>query len=881
MKKRPTMENYASVEAICNGVPVYSFNHLVYVHGQSPEFYPGVKMQDGNDKPINKIPLKKSWEIKNNYVGFCNEMVPRTRINDSQPFLPIHLIDGDPETIWSSFETFAMDARDEWIRIDLPIESDISSVTLTSIKNYMGLTEGGHHRPQWHWGCAWPKALKVQISKDAWHWDTVYECSDISGCDENCCMDQPADFACVGDADNPDCITIKLKEPARAKQILITGKEFSKIGYEGYMFSINGVEVYSPKGRNLALISNGAGVTVSSTSNAHNSERYGANSLWGPLQYDIGGKWVAVGRDNGSLLWYFTEHEKGKLEVDADVYEAICEAVDHGINVILTIDLNGNWIYEDPPRKTNWLEARYREINDSYICPPSLVTDNPEMYEAYFKYVEYMVQTFKDKVAYFEVSNEWAGWKDNLNWYKNEIFEPTYDKIKETYPDAKVKLCGTGGYLAEDILICLDVGVIADNGKLAIPGRTMITTKGKEFNDVSVSMDVSCAAPFGAILRYKNKNSFLAAIYHPEDQEIYILECVGNNGHQEKDMITKYTHKGTVSAVGLGSDIHLEVQSVGNEITLKISDDIQTTTTSCTVESCVTTGEVGFIQYPGKGELSNFKVTDMKGNILFADDFTDHCALNKKWYLEWNHWGDPTKSTAATRLAALGWHPANVPDNAYFDSVREFRKKCEALGFTGEYLASEIYAGSGYPPGPVDGNQFRLTDMGEAKFHTRCISGHASLNIEAGPCHTHFTGFPHPQATCRTTVPSQVTVPNQPKPSYYTIRNIATIMDDFYEAEFPVEFSECEGVVHFTLESGDKTRLMINTFLEESWSDAPISKTTDIVCKGIRSSAAWGIDSFNGTEQELDISVANGDTIIKGVILKDYPIFIKLQKCEC
>ena len=121
-----SITNYASVEAICGGVPVYSFGNLIYIYGQSPDFYPGVKYQAGNSNAISKLKLKKSWEIKNNYMGFCHEMTPRTRWNDSQPFLPIHLIDGDPDTIWASFECFAPDARDEWIRIDLPAESDIS-----------------------------------------------------------------------------------------------------------------------------------------------------------------------------------------------------------------------------------------------------------------------------------------------------------------------------------------------------------------------------------------------------------------------------------------------------------------------------------------------------------------------------------------------------------------------------------------------------------------------------------------------------------------------------------------------------------------------------------------------------------------------------------
>ena len=312
-------------------------------------------------------------------------MTPRTKRNDSQPFLPVHLIDGDPDTIWSSFECFGEDTREEWIRIDLPVESLIAEIKLTCKKRYMNKDKGGHfYKPQWHFGNSLPKEISFKVSKDAWHWDTVYGSDDIypSGCT-------------TGDPQDPDGVVIILNEPVLAKQILISGNNFSKIGYEGYMFSISGVEVINPDGRNLALISNGAGVTVSSTSDAHNSDRFSANSLWGPLQYDIGNKWSKIGSDNGSLMWCFTEHEKGVLKVDEDADKAVTEAANNGINILLTIDFKGNWIYENPPKKTNWFEARFKELNESYLCGIGLATDNGEMYEGYLRYVKYMAEHFK------------------------------------------------------------------------------------------------------------------------------------------------------------------------------------------------------------------------------------------------------------------------------------------------------------------------------------------------------------------------------------------------------------------------------------------------------------------------------------------------------
>src|SRR5205814_6715443 len=123
-------------------------------------------------------------------------------------------------------------------------------------------------------------------------------------------------------------------------------------GGKRHLFSIGEAEVRDPSGNNLALVSRGAGVSVSSTSYALANDRFSADALWGPLQYDLGNTWVRVGVDNGLYLWHYVEHEKGKLEVDPRADEAITACVRHGIHVIMGLDFKGNWIYLNPPRKT-------------------------------------------------------------------------------------------------------------------------------------------------------------------------------------------------------------------------------------------------------------------------------------------------------------------------------------------------------------------------------------------------------------------------------------------------------------------------------------------------------------------------------------------------
>jgi len=56
-----------------------------------------------------------------------------------------------------------------------------------------------------------------------------------------------------------------------------------------------------------------------------------------------------------------------------------------------------------------------------------------------------------------------------------------------------------------------------------------------------------------------------------------------------------------------------------------------------------------------------------------------------------------------------------------------------------------------------------------------------------------------------------------------------------------------------------------------------VEKTLDIALPGTDVKRAWVIDVFNGTEQELNLDAANGAAVLKGILVKDYPVLIKLS----
>ncbi|HAK97407.1 MAG TPA: hypothetical protein DCM87_21075 [Planctomycetes bacterium] len=418
---RPCIEDFATVEAHCAGVPVYAFGYT-YVHGVSPDFIPDLVWQRGAEGGEKIVP-KKSWEIKNNLLGSTPAREPRSLRIDDQPVLCVHLIDGDPETCWCSRAQIEPDVEPVWIRIDLPVEAEVCAVRLIpSRKGMRGFAPiPSEPTDTAGIGQGLPRTLAVKLSRDGRRWETVREIDDLA----------------AGPAMDP----IELRfEARRAKQVWIIGEEVPDVLGLGHCFSIAEVEVLSSSGANLALHSRGAGVTVSSTHLGYGMDRFTQDMLW-PVQYDLGFKWARVGYDMSALQWAYVEREKGVLAVDPRTDAAITEAVRHGIEVVLVLD-KGNWLHAPEPR----VPQRNRELMETYYnrAPWPDPAASPAYFAAWLGYVRYMVRHFKDRVRYFEIWNEWDEAGDRVDNYCR-LAEPTARAIREEHPQARVVLCSSSG----------------------------------------------------------------------------------------------------------------------------------------------------------------------------------------------------------------------------------------------------------------------------------------------------------------------------------------------------------------------------------------------------------------------------------------------------
>ncbi len=407
----PRMGPEVGLRADCNGVPVYGFG-CTYIYGLSPDFVPGARLQADNESPRRKIVPKKSWQIHSSKLGATPPRMPRTARSDFQPFVGIHLIDDDPETYWACRGQNQPEVEPAWVRIDLAKETPAGAVVIVPREDGQGM----------------PRHLTIRVSRDGCHWETVY--------------------------DNPNQEAPKGAEPQKfsfsprpVKQVWIVGQNLREITPWGmHFFSAAEVKVLDGKGENLALVSRGTGVTVSSFESYITSQRETHRALW-PVHYDLGVKWVRINYAGSVLNWRMVEREKGVYEIDPEADEAITQAVKNGCRIIFGLGF-GNWLYTPKGRQDHKAEKQLSQANEWGVALPQPIlpsgSPNLEMLEGFKQFVRFMVGKYKDRVDYFEIWNEQSGGYGGWGNASPELFTHWVKEvspiIKELHPKAKVMM---------------------------------------------------------------------------------------------------------------------------------------------------------------------------------------------------------------------------------------------------------------------------------------------------------------------------------------------------------------------------------------------------------------------------------------------------------
>ena len=104
------------------------------------------------------------------------------------------------------------------------------------------------------------------------------------------------------------------------------------------------------------------------------------------------------------------------------------------------------------------------------------------------------------------------------------------------------------------------------------------------------------------------------------------------------------------------------------------------------------------------------------------------------------------------------------------------------------------------------------------------------------------------------------------------------VFEDAAPAECPVEV-ENDGTAletfTFHLPNGS---ILIALWVQGTAHDASCEVVSDLILPGVRCTRVTGIDVLNGFEQELSVSVEGGNTVLRKLLIKDYPVVLKVAR---
>jgi len=211
----------------------------------------------------------------------------------------------------------------------------------------------------------------------------------------------------------------------------------------------------------------------------------------------------------------------------------------------------------------------------------------------------------------------------------------------------------------------------------------------------------------------------------------------------------------------------------------------------------------------------------------------------------------------------ISWHPfyGDSPEHnsdyyyAYPSIVQRIKDTASAHGFEGEYEADEMdWRPFSEPDG--DPNFPAFSEIAYAKYRARGILINLGLEVTAG----------------------NLLIPHQFVAASSVARNLSTIMAGHRPANLPALIDSAATHVEsysYSLPNGDKLIAIWDNGVAVDH-DVGILSSLDI--PGFAGWNATAIDVLFGFELELISSNENGDLIIQDILIKDYPIIIRLSQ---
>ncbi len=212
-------------------------------------------------------------------------------------------------------------------------------------------------------------------------------------------------------------------------------------------------------------------------------------------------------------------------------------------------------------------------------------------------------------------------------------------------------------------------------------------------------------------------------------------------------------------------------------------------------------------------------------------------------------------------IDVVAWHPmfGTSPDYedereyyyAYPGILRDIKETAIAHGFQGEFRGDEI---GWCDKGDCGAALHRHTHIAAAKYHARGIVMHLGMGVTV-----HLAAM--------TDLRSETT---------NVVSNLATVLAGARAESFPVQVQTTSTTVvsyTFVLPNGDT--------LVALWTDGIAVEddpgvNTTLTLPSLSAQKVIGVDVLHSFEQELIIETEDGDLVIRNLLVKDYPIILRL-----
>jgi hypothetical protein len=185
--------------------------------------------------------------------------------------------------------------------------------------------------------------------------------------------------------------------------------------------------------------------------------------------------------------------------------------------------------------------------------------------------------------------------------------------------------------------------------------------------------------------------------------------------------------------------------------------------------------------------------------------------------------------------------------------VQEIKDTASANGFTGEYIAEEMAWRTTINPNPWE--PWEYTQIVAAKYYARGIMMNLGMDLWAGIGGRMYDTI---------------------LPIVKVVQNLSTSMAGARPVDLNVDIqSEATSIMSyaFSLPNGD---MLLALWTNGVAVDEDPGVSATLTFPGYSAQKVIGIDVLNGFEQELIAEAENGNLVIRNLLVKDYPIILRL-----